>query len=511
MAMDKDFSRFATSTTTGLDEMEVTAAHEYNHVLQMSYDANEDLWLFESTAVYMEDKVYPSVNDYLQYLPDWVGNLRQPMTAFPNTNGKAYGSAVWNHWLDHRYGAGVVRGAWERSVAASDFAPNAYTGAISAAGGSGFSDEFDRFAAAVAEWQAPGAGFPDRYPDVPRDGSLPAGTQVQPFALPHTTFALYDVPIPAGAPPVIRLTGTLPAGTAGAIALVGRTGSDPAAGSVTSNLTSMPNGGTAVVSLDNPAQFGRITAMVANSDPSQNGYDQSASDWIFTKDANGVVVSMAAPGPPLAVTGAAGPISDHGASVNASIDPQLNDTTWSIEYGRTSAYGSKTAPQSLPASTVGSAGVTAALAGLDPRSTYHYRVVASNPAGVTTGADMTFDTARDVTKPAVSFKAKRQRQARVRKAGLVYAGRCSERCSGSAQLLVTRGVARRLKLPAVLGNARVKLEAQPTSTTLRVRLTRRASKAFRSIDRSFTATLHLRVADASGNAVTVNRRILLTR
>src|SRR3954470_12236723 len=197
MVMDRDYSRFGDgSSAAGLAAERVTAAHEYNHVLQNAYDYLEDPWMFESTAVYMEDKVFPAVNDYFQYISSWIANTPQPMTLFPDTNLKPYGSAVWDHWLDHRYGPNVVRGAWEQSVGSADFAPDAYNAAIGGAGGATFTDEFDRFAATVAEWNAPFSGFPDHYPDVPRDGVLPPGSQTQPFALPHTTFAFLDVPIP---------------------------------------------------------------------------------------------------------------------------------------------------------------------------------------------------------------------------------------------------------------------------------------------------------------------------
>ena len=30
--------------------MQVTAAHEYNHVLQYAYDTRQDTWMFEATA-----------------------------------------------------------------------------------------------------------------------------------------------------------------------------------------------------------------------------------------------------------------------------------------------------------------------------------------------------------------------------------------------------------------------------------------------------------------------------
>jgi hypothetical protein len=509
MVLDKDYSRFANGNAAGgLAAERVTAAHEYNHVLQNAYDYLEDPWMFESTAVYMEDKVYPPINDYLHYLPDWVANTRQPLTAFPSTNLKAYGSAVWNHWLDHRYGAAVVRSSWESSVAAADFAPGAYGVGIAAVGGSGFSDEFERFSAAVAEWNTPGSGFPDRYPDVPRDGILAAGSQTNPFALPHTTFVFFDVPVPASAPPVIRLTATLPVATRGAVALVGRTGNDPAAGTVTTNLMPIPAGGTAAVQLENPALFGRITAVVVNSDPSHAGFDPAADDYIFTKDAAGVVAAVIEPGPPIPTTGAPTAVADHAATVSGTVDPHLNDTMWSVEYGRTSSYGSTTAGAQVPASTVGAAPVAGALTDLKASTTYHYRVVASNAAGIAAGQDMTFTTARDVTAPVVTVKVKRQKLRTARTRGVAYLLRCSERCLGTTEVRLSRRTARRLGLGVVIGKSRVVLEARPASKRLRVRLTRRARKELAGKRGRLQASLRVSVADESRNRRTVSRRLV---
>jgi hypothetical protein len=511
LVMDKDFTRFGNgSAASGLAAEEVTAAHEYNHLLQYAYDYREDAWMFESTATYMEDKVYPAVDDYLNYVKHWVANTKQPLTTYSDANRKVYGSAVWNHWLDHRFGAAAVRAAWEDSVGAADFAPGAYGAAVAGAGGAGFSDEFDRFSAAVAEWNTPDAGFPDHYPDVPRDGLLPAGNSTVPFALPHTTFALFDVPIPVGAP-TIRLTGTLPAGAAGAVALVGRTGSDLNSGIVTTNLTPMPTGGTAAVSLDNPGQYGRITAVVVNSDTTRAGFDPQADDWIFIHDAGAVTLSLAQPGLPVPTTGPIASIADHSAVVNGTVDPHLLDTSWSVEYGRTTAYGATTAPQAVAAATVGAAAGTAALANLKANTTYHYRVTAANSAGRVVGTDATFTTARDVTKPAVALRVARQKLTRVRKRGLLYAARCSERCTGTATLVLSRSLARRLGLPAKLGSAHVALAARPKSKTLRIRLNAKARKALqRSKRRSLRATLQLHVADESRNAVTLRRAAKLT-
>ncbi len=92
--------------TTPEHDLEVTVAHEYNHILQFGYDAYQDAWFAESSAVWMEDEVYNGINDYLRYVRRWVKRFDTPLTA---NSIKEYGSAVWNKWLAHRYGRAIVR------------------------------------------------------------------------------------------------------------------------------------------------------------------------------------------------------------------------------------------------------------------------------------------------------------------------------------------------------------------------------------------------------------------
>src|SRR3954471_15164285 len=150
LVLDNDFSKSQFDQySTPVDPLDVTLAHEYNHVLQFGYDSQEDTWMLESTATWMEGKAYDPVHDYLQYLPGWVELSQQPITSFdgndPNdrTNVKVYGTAVWNKWLDERYGADVVRDAGDASVKAGSFGPGAYEAAIRRHGGVGFGAEFD--------------------------------------------------------------------------------------------------------------------------------------------------------------------------------------------------------------------------------------------------------------------------------------------------------------------------------------------------------------------------------
>ena len=67
--VDDDFARSQFSgSANGLRALKVTAAHEFFHAVQFAFDWLEDLWLMEGTAAWIEDEVYDSVNDNIQYL-----------------------------------------------------------------------------------------------------------------------------------------------------------------------------------------------------------------------------------------------------------------------------------------------------------------------------------------------------------------------------------------------------------------------------------------------------------
>jgi hypothetical protein len=98
---------------------------------------------------------------------------------------------------------------------------------------------------------------------------------------------------------------------------------------------------------------------------------------------------------PTATTAAASVITATGATLNGSVNDNgfFNVSTITFEYGVTAAYGSTIAatPSSLTAGT-GVTGVSAAISGLTPGTTYHFRVNAIYTGGTTHGADMTFTT-----------------------------------------------------------------------------------------------------------------------
>jgi Ca2+-binding RTX toxin-like protein len=100
---------------------------------------------------------------------------------------------------------------------------------------------------------------------------------------------------------------------------------------------------------------------------------------------------------PTAITGPVGAVGATTATVTGTINPGGQPTTWYVEYGPSTAYGSKTGALSGGASTA-NVNVASAIGGLKPGVTYHYRLVATNASGSSRGGDAAFTTQ---SQPAV--------------------------------------------------------------------------------------------------------------
>jgi hypothetical protein len=278
LVLDNDYSPFEFPHTEPGHDLKVTLAHEYNHILQFGYDAYEDPWFAESTAVWMEDQVYNGIDDYLRYVRKWVKLWETPLTA--NTI-KEYGTAVWNQWLARHYGRAIIREAWAGAASThpDGFAVAAYEKAIHADGPSSFGHDLTRFAADVAEWRT-GIGFRESYlyPDMPRQGALVLGAPPATRRLNHTTFSLIRVHAHAGSAVEVKVEA--PEGVDAGLALVGRIGSERH-GRTIKSVDYAPGGGELSVTLGDPARFQRITAVVVNADASAAGYNARHLDWRY--------------------------------------------------------------------------------------------------------------------------------------------------------------------------------------------------------------------------------------
>jgi hypothetical protein len=99
--LDNDFSKSQFPTPrTSLEDLQVTAAHEYFHAVQFGYDYLEDRWFMEATSTWAEDEVYPDINDNLQYLRG--SQLRHPGTSLDN-NKAIRGMLHYGDWIYFRY------------------------------------------------------------------------------------------------------------------------------------------------------------------------------------------------------------------------------------------------------------------------------------------------------------------------------------------------------------------------------------------------------------------------
>jgi hypothetical protein len=109
------------------------------------------------------------------------------------------------------------------------------------------------------------------------------------------------------------------------------------------------------------------------------------------------------PGPPRVEQTTADSIGESSATIHTAIDPKLGDTTYFVEYGPSGAYGSRT-PATVLAGTAGAQPRAIVLSGLSAGTTYHYRLVASNPFGGASTPDLAFTTSvaavRSPTPPA---------------------------------------------------------------------------------------------------------------
>jgi hypothetical protein len=106
---------------------------------------------------------------------------------------------------------------------------------------------------------------------------------------------------------------------------------------------------------------------------------------------------------PVAATGAATSVGETGATLNGTVNPEEGETTCAFQYGPDESYGSEAPCASQPGSGSSAVAVSAALSGLTPGKTYHYRLAATNAGGTSYGSDATFTTATPpppVEKPA---------------------------------------------------------------------------------------------------------------
>lgn len=110
----------------------------------------------------------------------------------------------------------------------------------------------------------------------------------------------------------------------------------------------------------------------------------------------GPTPATAATSPPAAATGFATSTGPTNETLHGVVNPNGAATTYHFEYGTAVNYGSAT-PATHAGAGTGNMVASAIITGLTSGTTYHYRLVAVNPAGTTAGADQTFTAGGVIT------------------------------------------------------------------------------------------------------------------
>jgi IPT/TIG domain-containing protein len=97
--------------------------------------------------------------------------------------------------------------------------------------------------------------------------------------------------------------------------------------------------------------------------------------------------------PPTVATEAASALTQTSATLNATVNPNGAEVSeCKFEYGTSTGYGTSVPCSTPPGAGTSAVAVSASLVALTASTTYHFRIVASNPGGANVGADQTFST-----------------------------------------------------------------------------------------------------------------------
>ena len=99
--------------TKGYDAVKITTAHEFFHVIHYTYYGGYDsVWWMEQTAVWLEDRAWDDVNDYLNYLGFLYIERDLPLD-WSNSNFM-YGATLFAFHIAEKYGENTLRSVWSK-------------------------------------------------------------------------------------------------------------------------------------------------------------------------------------------------------------------------------------------------------------------------------------------------------------------------------------------------------------------------------------------------------------
>jgi plastocyanin len=120
-------------------------------------------------------------------------------------------------------------------------------------------------------------------------------------------------------------------------------------------------------------------------------------------------VTVSGPAAPVVSTGTATGVSETEATLNGTVNPSEQESTYFFEFGTTAAYGLKTTETSA-GSGASTLAKSATVSELTPATTYHFRLVAKNATGTSHGLDRTFHTAGGSEPPPTEEENKEEKE-----------------------------------------------------------------------------------------------------
>ncbi len=116
ITIDNDFAFVHPAKNRGIPAMHVTVAHEMHHALQIGNYGywQRHVYFYEITSTWMEDVLYPAVNDYYEYLRASWGQFANPERSFTSNDLICYSRGIWGQYIAKRFGRDMMRSIWEQ-------------------------------------------------------------------------------------------------------------------------------------------------------------------------------------------------------------------------------------------------------------------------------------------------------------------------------------------------------------------------------------------------------------
>lgn len=110
--IDNDFAGFY---TTGINGAKVTLAHEFHHAIQVGnyIYRPSDAWFHEMTSTSMEEFVYNDINDYYNYLRNYLNKPDRSIARNNVGGGDGYDVSIWNIFLKMNFDFDIIKRQWQ--------------------------------------------------------------------------------------------------------------------------------------------------------------------------------------------------------------------------------------------------------------------------------------------------------------------------------------------------------------------------------------------------------------